>query len=142
MLICALELKDVLIEYHKKENADYLKLTIIEWPQIEYLIELIKMFCIFTQVIGKTIKPTIQNFFQIYDRFFDHLNLAKQKLSGKKSLWKKIILQKLDLAYDKFRFYYVNTQGSLDMHIKHENIDHMKISTFKFVWSKILIEKF
>ena len=82
--------------------------------QIKYFINLIKVFCIFTQINDKRNQFTIHEIFQIYDKLFDHLNNAKLKLTRKKTTWKKIVLKKLNKTYNKFCLYYVNTQNFLN----------------------------
>ncbi len=52
--------------------------------------------------------------FNIYDKLFDHLNQARNKLSRKKVAWKKTMLKDLIAINTKFRQYYAKTQDSLN----------------------------
>jgi hypothetical protein len=113
MLIRALSLKKALQRYHDKHEAEYLRVSDMEWSQVEYLIDLTKLFCVFTKRIGQSKSPTIHQVFEIYDKLFDHLDRARTKLSRKKVAWKKIMLEGLIAADAKLRQYYAKTQGSL-----------------------------
>ncbi len=111
MLIRALHLKKALFRYHDKHEIEYLRLTDAEWSQVKYFIELTKLFCVFIKTINQFKYFTIHQIFEIYDKLFDHLNRARVKLSRKKILWKKIMLQKLNAANVKLRQYYANLKN-------------------------------
>jgi hypothetical protein len=86
----------------------------MKWSQMKYLIDLIKLFCVFIKTIDQFKSFTIHQVFEIYDKLFDHLNRARAKLFRKKVVWKKIMLKELIAANVKLRQYYVKTQKSLN----------------------------
>jgi hypothetical protein len=51
---------------------------------MKYLINLIKLFCIFIKSIDQFKLFIIHQMFDIYDKLFDHLNQARNRLSRKK----------------------------------------------------------
>ncbi len=114
MLIRALILKKTLQRYHEKHEAEYLRLFDMKWSQMKYLIDLIKLFCVFIKRIDQFKSFTIHQVFEIYDKLFDHLDWARVKLSRKKIAWKKIMLKELIAANAKLRQYYAKTQESLN----------------------------
>ncbi len=81
---------------------------------MKYLINLIKLFCIFIKSIDQFKLFIIHQMFDIYDKLFDHLNQARNRLSRKKVAWKKTMLEDLIAANVKLRQYYAKTQDSLD----------------------------
>ena len=113
MLIRALKLRQALNRYHDKHEAEYLRLLDVEWSQIEYLIDLTKLFCVFTKIIGQSKQLTIHQVFEIYNKLFDHLDQARARLSRKRVSWKRALLNGIEAAATKLRQYYSKTQGSL-----------------------------
>jgi hypothetical protein len=114
MLIKALALRKALSMYHDKHEIEYLRLSDTEWSQVKYLIDLIKIFCVFTKTINQSKLSTIYQMFDIYDKLFDHLDRARLKLSRKKISWKRVMLEDLVAANAKLRQYYSKTQESLN----------------------------
>jgi hypothetical protein len=114
MLIKTFILKKTLSKYHDKHEVEYLKLIDTKWSQIKYLINLIKLFCVFTKCINQFKLFIIHQMFKIYDKLFDHLDRACFKLSRKKISWKRIMLEDLIAMNAKFRQYYSKTQDSLN----------------------------
>jgi hypothetical protein len=51
---------------------------------MKYFIDLIKLFCIFIKIINQFKYFIIHQIFNIYDKLFDHLNQARNKLSCKR----------------------------------------------------------
>ncbi len=78
------------------------------------MINLIKLFCVFTKRINQFKLFIIHQMFEIYDKLFDHLDRARLKLSRKKISWKRIMLEDLIAANAKFQQYYSKTQDSLN----------------------------
>jgi hypothetical protein len=86
----------------------------VEWQHIDYLIELLYPFSIYTDAVGATANgPTIQNVFEVYNRLFTHIETHISKLRRKKILWKKQMLEALQGAYEKLRSYYGQTQNNI-----------------------------
>ena len=115
MLIEEQKLRWTLNEYHSQHEAVYLQLTEQKWSQIEYLIELIKSFCVFIKMIEQIRESTIHYVFEIYDKLFDHLNEARSRLFRKRSAWKLLLRDELTAANLKLRTYYEKTQSSLEL---------------------------
>ncbi len=110
MLIKAFLLRKTLSRYHDKHEIEYLRLSHTEWSQMKYLINLIKLFCVFTKRINQFKLFIIHQMFEIYDKLFDHFDWARFKLSRKKVLWKRIMLEDLIATNAKLRQYYSKTQ--------------------------------
>ncbi len=95
MLIKALALKKTLSRYHDKHEIEYLRLSDTEWSQVKYLINFIKLFCVFIKRIDQFKLLTIHQMLEIYDKLFDHLDWTRLKLSRKKVSWKRVIFDDL-----------------------------------------------
>ena len=87
------------------------KLNAEEWRQVEYLLLLTKPFFDFTNVLSKTRDVTIQHIFGIYNKLFNHLDRAEEKLKRKSVPWKKSMLQALQAASEKLSKYYKETDS-------------------------------
>ena len=74
MILRYTRLLEPINQYITKTNLLYLKLRKIEVQQVQYLIDLVKPFCAFTQAISRTTTPTIQQVFPIYNTLLSHLN--------------------------------------------------------------------
>jgi hypothetical protein len=103
MLIKTFVLKKILQKYHDKHEAKYLRLIETKWSQMKYFIDLTKLFCIFIKRINQFKYFTIHQIFEIYDKLFDHLDQARDKLNRKKLSWKRIMLEDLIAVDDKLR---------------------------------------
>jgi hypothetical protein len=114
MLIKAFILKKTLSRYHDKHEIEYLRLIDTKWLQMKYLINLIKLFCVFTKRINQFKFFIIHQMFKIYDKLFNHFDRTRFKLSRKKISWKRIMLEDLIAANAKLRQYYSKTQDSLN----------------------------
>jgi hypothetical protein len=149
MLIRALKLRTALSKYHDRHEAEYLRLSSIEWSQVEYLIDLIKIFCLFIKMIEQIRHFTLHQIFEIYDKLFDHLDRARTKLLLKKLSWKRELLKSLTAADDKLRKHYVRIQDTLSYlydkiallsSIKKDTIfqnSNWKVSNDEISWLKI-----
>lgn len=84
-----------------------------EWKQIEYLIDITKLFNFFTTTIGKTKDPTICYVFDVYTGLFQHLHQVKRALKKKKYSWVSPILQGVDKAIEKLNKYFDDTYFNL-----------------------------
>ena len=80
---------------------------------MEYLIDIVKPFCRYTQVIGATRRPTLHQAFEIYDKLFDHLDTATGRLTRKRTPWKVQMKEALEAASTKLSKYYQKTQSSI-----------------------------
>jgi hypothetical protein len=134
MLIKTFVLKKTLQKYHDKHEAKYLRLIETEWSQVQYFINLTKLFSIFIKKINQFKYFTIHQIFKIYDKFFDHFDQARNKLNRKKLFWKRIMLKDLIAADDKLRQYYAKTQDSLNFLYEKTILLSSQNSTF-WPWS-------
>jgi hypothetical protein len=78
---------------------------------VEYLLLLTKPFFDFTNVLSKTRDVTIQHIFSIYNKLFNHLDRAKERLERKSVPWKRSILTAIQAANAKLRKYYTETDN-------------------------------
>jgi len=133
MILRYTRLLEPINQYITKTNLLYLKLRKIEVQQVQYLIDLVKPFCAFTQAISRTTTPTIQQVFPIYNTLLSHLDQAQSKLLRKKTAWKESLRSGIRLAKDKLKQYYAKTKGSLG-HLYGQAIlltPHLKSYFFK-----------
>src|SRR5438045_6600070 len=66
-----------------------------EWRHVDYLVEILFPFCVWTNVVGRTKNgPTIHDSFKIYNRLFEHLESQIRKLRPKRRTPWKIQLMK------------------------------------------------
>jgi hypothetical protein len=91
----------------------YLLLDNDEWSQIEYLIDLLKSFCLFIKTLSSTRTFTINMIFKIYNRLFEHLKKTFHRLSRKRISWKKNLLKAIKTTQEKLTKYYNQTQNDL-----------------------------
>src|SRR5438552_9396689 len=86
-----------------------LKLSDMEWRQIEYLIQITYAYRQFGDAISKSRGVTIHNVFTIYDRLFNYLEDTTTKLQCKHTPWKLSMLSALEAAKRKLSDYYSKT---------------------------------
>jgi hypothetical protein len=149
MLIRALKLRHALNRYHAKHEVEYLQLSFTEWSQIEYLIDLTKMFCVFIKLIEQSKQSIIHHVFDIYNKLFDHLEQARARLSRKRMLWKRALMLDIETADNKLRQYYVRTQKSLRhlyekatlLFLNKKNVifknSNWTVSSFESTWENV-----
>ncbi|EAU32787.1 predicted protein [Aspergillus terreus NIH2624] len=97
------------IQHWDSQKLDYLRPTPVEWKQLEYLLELLYPFYIFTSCLSENTGPTVHRVYDIYNDLFDHLDLAINRLRNKRASWKQQILEGLEEAHKKLRKYYRRT---------------------------------
>lgn len=97
------------IQHWDHDNIDHLHPTAIEWKQLEYLLELLYPFFLFTSCLSENSGPTVHKVYDIYNNLFDHLDQSINRLARKRAPWKKEILQGLEDAHQKLRKYYHRT---------------------------------
>lgn len=113
MLIRALTLQESIEDFIETHGPDWLALTKPEWQQIKYLVDLVRPFCNFTQVISRSTTPTIHHVFVIYNTLLEHLEKSEAKLMRKRKPWKVFLREGLRGAQLKLKEYYSETRGSL-----------------------------
>lgn len=85
-----------------------------EWKHVDYLIEILYPFCVYTNAIGRILNgPTCQEVFRIYHKLFNHLDDQIEKLRRKRVLWKTELHAALTKGRTKLSIYYERTQGNL-----------------------------
>jgi hypothetical protein len=72
MLIKAHDLRSEITQFCENYSIIYLLLNNDEWSQIEYLIDLLKFFCLFIKTLSFMRAFTINMIFKIYNRLFEH----------------------------------------------------------------------
>jgi Domain of unknown function (DUF4413) len=112
MIRRALKLRKSIDQFFQEweaNNLSHLQLTMIEWKQLEYLIELLFPFYLFTTCLSENHGPSIHKVFEIYNNLFDHLDTSINRLSQKRAPWKKQIRDGLEKAREKLQKYYART---------------------------------
>ncbi len=94
------------------ENAKHLTLSKNEWDQVNYIIDLLRPFAVFTELIGTTRDPTIHQVFDIYNYLMEHLEIREARLKKKKRAWRTILCEGVEAARRKLIEYYSNTDSS------------------------------
>lgn len=117
MLIRARELKDTITDFLETQfpAAQALKLSLKEWKQIEYLIDLVKPFAFFTHKIGTSSGPTVHHVYNIYEALFSHLEQSKNRLEKKvdSQPWIKILIKALNRSHMTLRHWFTATYTNL-----------------------------
>jgi hypothetical protein len=102
---------DSFITSWKDTDISLLKLALHEWKHIEYLLELLYDFWLYTNCVSKHKGVTIHKAYDIYDSLFNHLEDAMAKLGDKQHLWKRKLYFALQAAFEKLQHYYNRTYG-------------------------------
>ncbi len=115
MLIRAHDLRSEIIEFCIKWDVDYFLLNNDEWSQIKYLIELLRLFCLFIKILNITRIFIINTIFKIYNRLFEHLKKTKSRLARKRMIWKRSLIDALIATKTKLIKYYNQIQNELNL---------------------------
>ena len=99
-------------KYLKKKKYNWLFLNKTEQDQIRYLIGILILFTVYTQLISHSLLLIIQFIFPIYNKLFMHLKDIYKKFSSKRILQKQAIKIGLVLAENKIKKYYGKTKGT------------------------------
>jgi hypothetical protein len=116
MLVRLKELKEDIYEFIRCSTDDMrsFQLSEEEWHQIDYLIEILYPFALYTDAIGAiTSGPTVHNVFAVYNKLFGHIETHIEKLQRKRVTWKVTMRYGLELANSKLRTYYGKTKDSI-----------------------------
>jgi hypothetical protein len=114
MLVRARELREEIASFVEGESKVQ-DLSTTEWQHIDYLIQILYPFCVYTNAIGATVNgPTIHTVFHVYNRLFDHLDDQIQTLQRKRIPWKRQLRDALQKGREKLKSYYGMTKGNLD----------------------------
>lgn len=132
MLIRAHDLRAEIDEFCVNFDVTYLRLDRNEWSQIEYLIDLLRSFFLFTKVLSVTRTSIIHIVFKIYNRLFEHLKKIKLRLLRKRVSWKKSLITALAITKAKLTKYYSQTQNELGFLYEKTVLLHFSMSDEMF----------
>jgi hypothetical protein len=97
-------------------SAKHFRLSTIEWKQVEYLIDITKLFNFFTETIGTSKEPTIGYAFDVYTVLFEHLYttalVLKKKIKQSRP-WVKPLVDAVEAAIEKLDIYFRETYNNL-----------------------------
>jgi hypothetical protein len=115
MVARARKLRNEIQAFLQDEKKFNIEISDDEWRQVDYLVEILFPFCVWTNVVGRTRKePTIHDSFKIYNRLFEHLESQMQKLRPKRRTpWKIQLMKALEKGHQKLSYYYAKTHSSL-----------------------------
>ena len=109
MLRRARRLRNVIDKYCYDHEYSQLKVTDVEWRQIDYLVHLTKPFFQFTMALMKTRDVTIHSVFLVYRKLLEHIERSNRRLKRKTTPWKKDMYGALLVARQKLKEYYEKT---------------------------------
>ena len=137
MLLRALRLQDFIKSYistHENENITFQKLSLNskEWKHVQYLVELLKSFAIFTDLLERNHELSINSIYIIYDVLFFHIKDYIIALKRKQRSWKHSLLKVLTQAWIKLFKYYANVSHDRELMYNLENIidSHQKLDLY------------
>ncbi len=137
MLLRALRLQDFIKSYistHENENITFQKLSLNskEWKYVQYLVELLKSFAIFTDLLERNHELSINSIYIIYDVLFFHIKDYMIALKRKQRSWKHSLLKVLTQAWIKLFKYYANVSHDRELMYNLENIidSHQKLDLY------------
>ena len=95
-----------------QDTSCWLKLSTIEWQQVDYLIMIINVFHNYTLVFLHEIESLLSIVFFIYNSVFNHLKSLHKWLKKKQKSWKHNFYNVLNVVYTKLSKYYHQTYKS------------------------------
>ena len=142
MLLKALRLQVFIKSYistHENKNTTLQKLSLNnkEWTHVQYLVELLKSFAIFTDLLEHNRELSINAIYIVYDVLFFHIEDHMTALKRKQHSWKHLLLKVLTQAWIKLFKYYVDVNHDQKLMYNLENIidSHQKLNLYKwFTW--------
>ncbi len=140
MLIKAHDLRSEITQFYENYSIIYLLLNNDEWSQIEYLIDLLKFFCLFIKTLNTTRAFTINMIFKIYNRLFEHLKKTFHRLVRKRVSWKKSLMKIIKAIQAKLIKYYNQIQSELRLLYDKTILLHSTIEDSLFHTSEWKIE--
>jgi hypothetical protein len=137
MLIRAHDLRSKITQFCIEYEVFYLLLNLNAWSQIEYLIDLLKSFCLFTKALSTTRTSTINMIFKIYNRLFEHIEKITHRFFRKRVSWKKSLMKTFETTRIKLIKYYNQTQNELNLLydkaiLLHSIIEESMFHTFEW----------
>ncbi len=137
MLLRALHLQDFIKSYistHENENITLQKLSLNseEWKHVWYLVELLKSFAIFTDLLEHNHELNINSIYIVYDVLFFYIKDYMTALKRKQHSWKHSLLKVLTQARIKLFEYYANVSYNRKLMYNLKNIidSHQKLNLY------------
>ncbi len=142
MLLKALRLQVFIKSYistHENENITLQKLSFNneEWTHVQYLVELLKSFAIFTDLLECNHKLNINTIYIVNDVLFFHIEDYMIALKRKQRSWKHSLLKVLMQAWIKLFEYYADVSHNRELMYNLKNIidSHQKLNLYeRFTW--------
>ncbi len=142
MLLRVLHLQVFIKSYistHENENTTLQKLSLNneEWTHVQYLVELLKSFAIFTDLLEHNCKFSINAIYIVYDVLFFHIKDHMTALKRKQRSWKCLLLKVLTQAWIKLFKYYTDVNHDRELMYNLKNIidSHQKLNLYEqFTW--------
>ncbi len=138
MLLRALRLQVFIKSYistHENENTTLQKLSLNneEWTHVQYLVELLKSFAIFTDLLERNRELSINAIYIVYDVLFFHIKDHMTALKRKQCSWKRSLLKVLTQARIKLFKYYADVSHDRKLMYNLENIidSHQKLNLYE-----------
>ncbi len=138
MLLRALRLQVFIKSYistHENENTTLQKLSLNneEWTHVQYLVELLKSFAIFTDLLKRNRELSINAIYIVYDVLFFHIKDHMTALKRKQRSWKRSLLKVLTQARIKLFEYYTDVNHDRKLMYNLENIidSHQKLNLYE-----------
>ncbi len=138
MLLRALHLQVFIKSYistHENKNTILQKLSFNneEWTYVQYLVELLKSFAIFIDLLERNREFSINAIYIVYDVLFFHIKDHMTVLKRKQRFWKRSLLKVLTQAQIKLFEYYVNVSHDRKLMYNLENIidSHQKLNLYE-----------
>ncbi len=138
MLLRALHLQVFIKSYistHENENTTLQKLSLNneEWTHVQYLVELLKSFAIFTDLLERNRELSINAIYIVYNVLFFHIKDHMTALKRKQRSWKCSLLKVLTQAWIKLFEYYADVSHDRKLMYNLKNIInfHQKLNLYK-----------
>ncbi len=138
MLLRALHLQVFIKSYifiHENENTTFQKLSLNneEWTHVQYLVELLKSFAIFIDLLECNHEFNINIIYIIYDVLFFYIKDHIIALKRKQRSWKCSLLKVLTQAWIKLFEYYADVNHDQKLMYNFENIinSHQKLNLYE-----------
>ncbi len=138
MLLRALRLQVFIKSYistHENKNTTFQKLSLNneEWTYVQYLVELLKSFAIFINLLKHNCKLNINAIYIVYNVLFFHIKDHMTALKRKQRSWKHSLLKVLTQAQIKLFEYYADVSHDRKLMYNLENIidSHQKLNLYE-----------
>jgi hypothetical protein len=115
MMLRARKLKDAITLYSERHPEDDIEdFTDEQWEHVNYLIQILYPFAVYTDAIGRTAHgPTVHDVFSVYNFLFAHMEKHISILRRKRVFWKVKIRQALENGHAKLSHYYSKTKTNI-----------------------------